>query len=85
MATEITRTDTPSEVSVTGFAGAVNSALTEAGITRHAAAIQTGIPRETFYRKCRGIGAFDSDEQLAIATLLGVRVSDLWLRVEDAA
>lgn len=85
MANLITRTDDPGVATVTGFSEAVVSALKDAGISRHDAAIRTNIPRESFYRKCRGGSPFDSEEQKRIAALLGVKVSELWLRAEARA
>ena len=67
------------------LAAAITAALDTAGISRLDASKETGIPRETFYRKCRGGSAFDADELAAIGALLNVPVSDLIASAEARA
>ena len=69
--------DQPSDGVAVVVGQRVAAALEAAGISRLDASKKTDIPRETFYRKCRGGSPFDVAELGRIAALLGCTVTDL--------
>lgn len=85
MAPDTTTADTKPQPTRPALAAAVVATLKDAGVSRLEASERTGIPRETFYRKCRAGSPFDSDELALIALIVDTTVSDIVARAEKSA
>lgn len=63
----------------------VGQRLAAAGVSTQRASVETGIPRATLIRRLQGTSSFQITELSAIATLLGVSMSDITAEAEAAA
>lgn len=84
MGTTVLYMDTP-EAASRAVADAVKAALSEAKITRREAASRSGIPLTTLERRLSGRSPFDVNELYVLATMAGVKVSDLVAATERGA
>lgn len=84
MVTTVPRMATPEYLSRT-LAGVVDQARKDAGVTQRDLSDATGIPLVTLNRRLTGSSPFLFTELVAVARHLGLSVTELALRTEQAA
>lgn len=84
LTTNVARMNTPQQVGA-ALAEVVRAAIKDAGLSQRGVAAAAGMPLVTLNRRLTGHSAFTVVEVAAIAAVVGIGVTELFVRAEDSS